>query len=354
MTGGGSAGHVTPNLALIPRLQARGYEVHYIGTKDSIEESLIQKAPGVTFHRVRSGKLRRYFSWQNFTDPFRVIAGYFDASRAIKALKPAALFSKGGFVSVPVVMAGRRRKIPVVLHESDYSPGLANKIAMNFADRMLVTFEDTLTYTKHRGAFTGTPIRPELYQGDRKRGLDFLGFSGEKPVLLCMGGSLGAQRVNDALRRAVPTLTARFDIVHLCGTGKVDPAWNGQSAYRQFEYIGEELPDLFAASDIAVSRAGANSVFEFLAIALPALLIPLPLIASRGDQIQNARYFERKGYAMVLEEEDMTTESIIEAVNALYDGRERFRNAMQHAPNTDGTENVLRAIEAAAQEGPAK
>ena len=343
LTGGGSAGHVTPNLALLPQLLSEGIEVHYIGTADGIERTILSERKDVTYHIISSGKLRRYFSWKNFTDPFRVMRGLFQARRVMREVKPAAVFSKGGFVSVPVVIAAHGKHIPVVTHESDYTPGLANKINAKFADKICVTFEDTLAHVGAKGVHTGTPIRPELYQGDKERGLAFLGFNDKKPVLLIMGGSLGASVVNDAVRAALPKLLISYDIVHLCGKGKVEERLN-QPGYRQFEYVNEELPDVLAATDVVVSRAGANAVFEFLALSKPALLIPLPRSASRGDQILNAGYFARKGFAMVLEQESLTPETLLDAVNDLYDRRLSFIATMSAEPLADGTDEVLAVI----------
>ena len=346
LTGGGSAGHVTPNLALLPQLLAEGIEVHYIGTADGIERTILSERKDVTYHIISSGKLRRYFSWKNFTDPFRVMRGLFQARRVMREVKPAAVFSKGGFVSVPVVIAAHGKHIPVVTHESDYTPGLANKINAKFADRICVTFEDTLAHVGAKGVHTGTPIRPELYQGDKERGLAFLGFDDKKPVLLIMGGSLGASVVNDAVRAALPKLLISYDIVHLCGKGKVEEQLN-QPGYRQFEYVNEALPDVLAATDVVVSRAGANAVLEFLALSKPALLIPLPRSASRGDQILNAGYFARKGFAMVLEQESLTPETLLDAVNDLYDRRLSFIATMSAEPLADGTDEVLAVIRSA-------
>ncbi len=346
LTGGGSAGHVTPNLALLPQLQAEGIEVHYIGTADGIERTIVSERSDITYHVISSGKLRRYFSWKNFTDPFRVLRGMFQARRIMREVKPAAVFSKGGFVSVPVVIAAHGKHIPVVTHESDYTPGLANKINAKFADKICVTFEDTLSHVGAKGVHTGTPIRPELYEGDKERGLSFLGFDDKKPILLVMGGSLGAAVVNDAVRAALPKLLLSYDIVHLCGKGKVEESL-AQPGYRQFEYVNEELPDVFAATDIVVSRAGANAVFEFLALSKPALLIPLPRSASRGDQILNAGYFARKGFAMVLEQESLTPETLLDAVNDLYDRRLSFIATMSAEPLADGTDEVLAVIRSA-------
>ena len=346
LTGGGSAGHVTPNLALLPQLQAEGIEVHYIGTADGIERTIVSERSDITYHVISSGKLRRYFSWKNFTDPFRVLRGMFQARRIMREVKSAAVFSKGGFVSVPVVIAAHGKHIPVVTHESDYTPGLANKINAKFADKICVTFEDTLSHVGAKGVHTGTPIRPELYEGDKERGLSFLGFDDKKPILLVMGGSLGAAAVNDAVRAALPKLLLSYDIVHLCGKGKVEESL-AQPGYRQFEYVNEELPDVFAATDIVVSRAGANAVFEFLALSKPALLIPLPRSASRGDQILNAGYFARKGFAMVLEQESLTPETLLDAVNDLYDRRLSFIATMSAEPLADGTDEVLAVIRSA-------
>jgi len=348
LTGGGSAGHVTPNLALIPQLKAEGVEIHYVGTKDGIEREIIERRGDVRYHAISSGKLRRYFSFKNLTDPFRVLRGIGQAKRLIKELKPDAVFSKGGYVTVPVVMAAKRRKVPVVTHESDYTPGLANRFAARYADRICVTFEDTLSHVGAKGVYTGTPIRPELYGGTAERGRTFLGFSGKKPILLVMGGSLGAQAINEAVRGAVLRLLARYDIVHICGKGKTldnsELAGGTLTGYKQYEFISEEFKDVFAATDVVVSRAGANSVFEFLALAKPALLIPLPRSASRGDQILNAGYFARKGFSMVLDQEDLTSESLLEAVNKLYEGRGKFIDTMKADPLADGTDEVLEVI----------
>ena len=340
LTGGGTAGHVTPNLALIPFLQNEGFCVHYIGMKNSIEESLICACPNVTFHSVRSGKFRRYFSWKNFSDPFRVLAGILDARHIIQTVQPAAIFSKGGFVTVPVAFAAKQLRIPFLLHESDYTPGLANRIAIRSASKVLVTFEDTLPHTRSKGICTGTPIRSELFAGHAQRGKQYLQFFDEKPILLCMGGSQGAVAINHALREALPLLLPRFNIVHLCGASNLDSACSHEG-YRQFEYMQDELPDIMAAADVVVSRAGANSIFEFLAVGLPALLIPLPKSSSRGDQILNAHYFSRKGYASILEQENLTSESLAQAVQSLYANRHQYITTMAQSPQKNGTKNTL-------------
>ena len=345
-TGGGTAGHVTPNIALIERLLAEGWEVHYIGSERGMERDLIAALPQVSYHAISTGKLRRYFSWQNFVDPFRVLRGYAQARRLIREIRPHVVFSKGGFVSVPVVLGAG--KTPVVAHESDFSPGLSNRIACGFTDTVCVTFEDTAPHIPgHKGVFTGTPIRPALYGGDRERARAFTGFSGSRPVLLAMGGSLGAQKLNELLRAALPMLLPKFDIVHLCGRGKLERACN-REGYVQYEYIDAELPDLFALADVVLSRAGANAVFELLALHKPSVLVPLPKTSTRGDQLLNAAYFERKGYAVSLEQDSATPESLCRALEAVYRDRAQYTRAMREDEGTDGTEAILEIIKNAA------
>ncbi|MBQ2110645.1 MAG: undecaprenyldiphospho-muramoylpentapeptide beta-N-acetylglucosaminyltransferase [Clostridia bacterium] len=350
MTGGGSAGHVTPNVALMPKLREAGFEIHYVGTADGIEKKLIAEQKDVVYHEIEAGKLRRYLSLKNLTDPFRVIKGVSQAKKLVRELRPDVVFSKGGFVSVPVVM-GAKRKCPVICHESDYTPGLANKIAARYADTVCVTFEDTLKYTgKKHAVHTGTPIRRELYSGSRERGLAFLGFSGEKPIILVMGGSLGATAINDGVRAALPELGDKFDVVHLCGKGKLDETVSSP-CYRQYEYISAELPDILAATDLVVSRSGANAVFEFLALRKPALFIPLPLEASRGDQILNANYVTGKGYAMQMDQKDVNAKTLVEKINELYERRAEFIAKMERDNTLDGTDKVLEVIKNAAENG---
>lgn len=346
-TGGGSAGHVTPNLALMRALREEGYSIHYIGTQNGIERTLLKDEANIPYHAIHAGKLRRYFSLENVADIFRTLKGIGEARKIVRKIKPDVVFSKGGFVAVPVVI-GARKIAPIVIHESDYTPGLSNRIASRFANTVCVTFEDTLAHTRGKGVFTGTPIRAELYAGDAARGRAMTGFTSAKPVLLMMGGSLGAQAVNDALRAALPRLLKTFQIVHLCGKGKLDEAAS-QPGYVQYEYIGKELPDLMAMADIVLSRAGANAAFEFLALKKPALFIPLPRSASRGDQIVNAAYFAKKGYAAVLEQEAMTPDTLSDSLETLYHNRARYVAAMEAEQHADGTEAVLHQIRRAAE-----
>ncbi len=343
LTGGGTAGHVTPNLALLPVLQAEGWEVVYIGSENGIEKTLMEDA-GVPYYSIATGKLRRYLSKQNITDMFRVVKGVQEATKLLKKLKPDVVFSKGGFVAVPVVLGAKRNKIPVIIHESDITPGLANKIAMPFARVVCTTFPETVQYTKGKGVHTGTPIRKELFAGQKEKGLQRCGFTGEKPVVMLMGGSLGSVKLNDCLREILPNLCKDFDVMHLCGKGHLEPKLQQQTGYCQFEYISEGLSDLFAAADVLISRAGSNSISEFAALQKPHLLIPLSAKASRGDQILNAASYEKQGFAMVLEEERLTANAMEQAVRNLYQNKDKYQKAMAESTQKDGVEAVMAQI----------
>ena len=335
LTGGGTAGHVTPNIALMGRLKEQGYQISYIGSYNGIEKTLIEEL-GIPYYGISSGKLRRYFDLKNFTDPFRVLKGFSEARKLLKQLKPDVVFSKGGFVTVPVVVAAGRLKIPAIIHESDMTPGLANKLCIPSAVKVCCNFPETKAHLPEgKAVVTGTPIRPELLQGDAAKGRAFTGFTSEKPVIMIIGGSLGAQAVNDAVRRILPELLKDFQVFHLCGKGKRDDSKNDLKGYVQYEYIESELADLFAMADIVISRAGANAICELQALKKPNLLIPLSANASRGDQILNARSFEKQGFSMVLEEEAITDEVLLKAIHDLYDHRENYRAAMENAPGQD-------------------
>ena len=335
LTGGGTAGHVTPNIALMGRLKEQGYQISYIGSYNGIEKTLIEEL-GIPYYGISSGKLRRYFDLKNFTDPFRVLKGFSEARKLLKQLKPDVVFSKGGFVTVPVVVAAGRLKIPAIIHESDMTPGLANKLCIPSAVKVCCNFPETKAHLPEgKAVVTGTPIRPELLQGDADKGRAFTGFTSEKPVIMIIGGSLGAQAVNDAVRRILPELLKDFQVVHLCGKGKKDDSKNDLKGYVQYEYIESELSDLFAMADIVISRAGANAICELQALKKPNLLIPLSANASRGDQILNARSFEKQGFSRVLEEEAITDEVLLKAIHDLYAHRETYRAAMENAPGQD-------------------
>lgn len=343
MTGGGTAGHVTPNIALIPKLQEEGWHIEYIGSKSGIEKSLIEKVK-IPYHGIASGKLRRYRSLENLKDPFKVIKGVWESYALLGKIKPNVVFSKGGFVTVPVVLAAKARRIPVIIHESDITPGLANKIASKGAKTICVNFPETLQYVGDKGVLTGTPIREELFKGNAAKGKALCGFKDEKPVLLIMGGSLGAKKINETVRAALKELTTVFNIIHLCGKGNEDTQLLEEKSYKQFEYVNEELPDLFAITDLMLSRAGANALAEIVALGIPSLLIPLSQKASRGDQILNAQSMEKQGYCSVIQEEDLTKEHLIASLNQLYKQRHKYQEAMKNKKGSTGLEEVLKQI----------
>ena len=344
LTGGGTAGHVTPNMALIEYLKQKNYEIAYIGSIDGIEKGLIEGMK-IPYFGISSGKLRRYFSWKNFTDPFRVIKGYFQAKKILKEIEPDVVFSKGGFVAVPVVYAAKKRGIPAVIHESDMTPRLANKLCIKKAAKICCNFEATLSYLPAGKAIhTGTPLRKELFEGSREKGLEINGFTNGLPVLLIVGGSTGAQRVNEAVRHVMPKLLETFQVIHICGKGKTDPDFDHITGLRQYEYVSDDLKDMFAAADIVISRAGANAVAELLALKKPNILIPLS-IGSRGDQVLNAEAFEKNGYSYLLHEEDLNETNLLKAVEIVNNDREKYIAAMETATERDATQIIASMLD---------
>lgn len=345
LTGGGTAGHVTPNIALIPTLKEAGYQISYIGSYNGIERKLIEEL-GIPYYGISSGKLRRYFDPKNFSDPFRVLKGFHEARKLLKQLKPDVVFSKGGFVTVPVVIAAKRCKIPAIIHESDMTPGLANKLCIPSAVKVCCNFPETVSsLPKDKAVLTGTPIRQELLNGNKEAGRQFCGFTADKPVLMIIGGSLGAASVNDHVRKILPELLKDFQVIHLCGKGKMDESLKDTKGYVQYEYIKQELADLFALADIVISRAGANAICELNALKKPNLLIPLSANASRGDQILNARSFERQGYSMVLEEEEITESTLLNSIRELYQNRQSYIDAMSESSHMNSIEKITGLIE---------
>ncbi|MFT5874964.1 MAG: UDP-N-acetylglucosamine--N-acetylmuramyl-(pentapeptide) pyrophosphoryl-undecaprenol N-acetylglucosamine transferase [Clostridium sp.] len=345
MTGGGSAGHVTPNLALIPKLKMLDYEIEYIGTKEGIERKIIE-GENIKYFSISSGKLRRYFDFKNFTDPLKVIKGIFEAKKIIKMQKPDIVFSKGGFVSVPVVLAAYLNKVPVIAHECDITPGLANKVAAPFCTKVCVTFPEALDKIKKgKGVVTGNPIRRELLEGSKIKASEICGFKDKKPVLLIIGGSLGSKIINEAIRTNLEKLILKYNIIHICGNGNFDKALQNKSGYKQFEYTKDELPHLLAGADIVVSRAGANVIFELLALRKPNLLVPLSASASRGDQILNARSFEKSGYSMVIQDEELTPENLEMKIKELYDDRYKYVKNMNSSNTEKSIDLIVELIE---------
>lgn len=347
MTGGGTAGHITPNLALRQALEKEGFQVEYLGRKDSMEYQLVTKA-GIPFLTMNSGRINRSLEPKLLLEtlllPGRVIQGIFQAVRWIKKKHPALIFCKGGFVSFPAAVAGRLTKTPVVLHESDLTPGLANKMCIPFSNVLCTTFEETLQYLpKGKAVYTGSPIRQELSEGVKSRGFQLTGLNEDgKPVLLIVGGSQGAKAINDAVKESLPQILEKFQVVHLYGnkSGYEPPKVEG---YCPLAYAGEELKDLYAMADLILGRAGANSINEFLLLKIPSVLVPLPLDASRGDQILNAKNFEKNGFSFLLLQEEMSQETLLHALTTVYDHRQEYIAAMEGA-GKNGVSEVVRVI----------
>lgn len=348
LTGGGTAGHVTPNIALLPSLQSAGYEASYMGSYDGIEKRLIADFE-IPYYGISTGKFRRYLDLKNFTDPFRVIKGFGEARKYLKTIRPDVVFSKGGFVSVPVVRAAASLGIPCIIHESDMTPGLANKLCIPAAYKVCCNFPETLkTLPADKAILTGSPIRAELGQGSKLAGLNMCGFSFHKPIIMVMGGSLGAANVNRAVREALPLLLENFQVVHLCGKDKMDNLLLNTPGYKQFEYIKSELKDLFAMADIVISRAGANAICELLALKKPNILIPLPAANSRGDQILNAESFEAQGFSIVIKEDELTTQLLTDKVHELFHNRNDYINTMKKSGQLDSIHTIVELINQAA------
>jgi len=344
LTGGGTAGHVTPNIALLPHLKNAGFEVFYIGSYDGIEKRLIADFD-IPYYGIATGKFRRYLDPKNFTDPFRVIKGYREAKRYLKEIKPDVVFSKGGFVSVPVVRAAASLKIPCIIHESDMTPGLANKLCTPVVKKICCNFPETVKMLpEDKAILTGSPIREELSAGNRITGLDMCGFSANKPVIMVIGGSQGSASVNKAVREALPRLLQDFQVVHLCGKEKMDNLLLNTPGYKQFEYLKAELKDIFAIADVVISRAGANAICELLALNKPNILIPLPSSTSRGDQLLNARSFETQGFSIVINEEDLDEDVLVEKVQELYCSRQTYIDAMKQSQQLNSIETIMGLI----------
>ena len=350
VTGGGSAGHVVPTLPVIEALQARNWNISFIGSDSGLEERLV--APlGVRYFGVRPGKLRRYWSFDNVVDAFRVPLSVLQAFRVLGRIRPDVVFSKGGFVAFPVVVAAWIRGIPVVAHESDLSPGLANRLTLPLVASLCVNFDVTRAYAK-RVIHTGTPVRRSLVAGSRERGLIAAGFSGDRPILAVVGGSLGAEHLNRVVREALAALTGVFDVLHVCGAGKIDPSYVGTAGYEQRDFVGEEWGDILAAAAVVVSRSGANSLYELLTLRKPNLLVPLPALASRGDQIENARYAESAGFSMVAAQADLTADVLVDRVTALHRDALSWRQRLQAFVPPDSAGLIVAELEAALKKRP--
>lgn len=344
LTGGGTMGHVTPNLALVPELKKNNYDVYYIGSRNGIEKDKI-KALNIPYYPISAGKLRRYIDFKNFTDIFRIMKGYADALSLMRKIKPDIVFSKGGFVSCPVVWAAWTKRIPVIIHESDMTPGLANKISVPFAKKVCYSFPETKKYLPaDRSVYTGIPIRQELFKGSAEKGLKICGFNDNKPVLMIIGGSQGSASVNRIVRSALDELLTKFNICHICGEGNIDENLLSVKGYKQFGYIDKELPHLFAASSLVISRAGATTLFELLELKKPNILIPLSTGASRGDQILNAESFSKQGFSLVLREEKISKKEFIDAVNKVYNEKNTYIANMSKRSKSSAIDEIINIL----------
>ena len=321
--GGGTAGHVLPAVPVMRALRERGVEIAYMGSAGGLEKRYLQDLEGIRFFGIASGKLRRYWSWRNLTDVIGVLRGIWQSFWLLGRIRPDVIFSKGGHLSFPVVLAGWLRRIPIVAHESDFSPGLANRLAMPLLDVLCTSFPiERPRRLRGELAYTGSPVRPELLAGSAARGRSLLRAPAGRPVVLVTGGSLGADALNAVIAAAAPELVATCCLAHVCGPGKLSGL--DLDGYRQFEFVGEDWGDLLAAADLVVSRAGANTLFELLTLGKPNLLVPLPARASRGDQIENAAFAAGAGFSRVILQEHLDAGALVGAVNDMLAERERW------------------------------
>jgi len=320
LTGGGTGGHTIPNIAIIEELKKHPHvEIKYIGSRNGTDQKLVEKT-GVNFVGIHCGKLRRYFSWLNFVDVFKIPIGIFQVNKILKEFKPDVVFSKGGYVSLPTVIAAHFLGIPIITHESDVVPGLANKIAMRYAKIICISFEETKNHLKPRqlgkAVLTGNPVRESIFNGNIEEGYKFTGMNDFRPIILCMGGSQGAMQINKLIRESLPELLKKFQVVHIAGRGNIDIGVHADG-YKQYEYLDENLKDVYAISGLVISRGGANSLAEIALLKKKAVIIPLSLNASRGDQVDNTRIFVRKfGWSML--SGAVNKSDFINAINMTY------------------------------------
>jgi UDP-N-acetylglucosamine--N-acetylmuramyl-(pentapeptide) pyrophosphoryl-undecaprenol N-acetylglucosamine transferase len=345
LTGGGSAGHVVPNLALIKKFQQEGWRVEYIGSQAGIEKEIIAKLE-MPYYAIVTGKLRRYFSWQNFIDPFKILFGIIQAFILVHKLKPDAVFSKGGFVSFPVVVAAWINRVPVVIHESDLTFGLANKLCSPFADKICVAFPETANQFKNneKVVATGIPIRKEFFSGDAEMGRKICGFDSNKKIILVFGGSLGADQINKVARQLLPEILEQFQIAHVCGTGKIDDGYK-YDGYKQFEYLHEEFPHVLAAANLVISRSGANSIYELIAFRKPSILIPLTKDFSRGDQILNAQYCVEHGYSEAILQEQLIPVFLLKKIEIVEQNHDSMIETIKEFEVLDGVKLIYEIVE---------
>ena len=345
-TGGGSSGHVTPSLPLISSLKNKNIDIFYVGSKKGIEYSII-KTLKIPYYAITVGKLNRYWTWKNLLTPFQLLIGIIQSFLICRKIKPNVIFSKGGFVALPVVIAAKLSGIPVVIHESDLTPGLANRLSFPFAKLICITFPETAKYFNNvsKILLTGMPIRDSLQHGDPERGLKYCGFSDkQKPVLLIMAGGLGSTIVNECIRRLIQPLTEKFQVIHICGKNKSDAAFEEIKDYKQFEYLHDEFADVLASADLVVSRAGATSIYELLALNKPHILLPLSKKASRGDQIDNAKYFAHKGLSQVIYFEEFSDDKLLKILFESYKNLDQLKNQLSQFKQLNATQIIIEKL----------
>ncbi len=340
LTGGGTAGHCIPHLSILPYLKKNFDKIYYIGSANGIEKEIIGKTD-IPYFSINCAKLNRSFTVKNFSIPFKVLSGIIQSGKILDKLQPNVIFSKGGYVSIPVVIASHKRKIPIISHESDYSIGLANKLTSKYCKKILTSFPETAINIKN-GEFTGPPIRSDIFEINKKDAISFFGFNGEKPILLVTGGSLGAKIINDTLRNSLKFLLPKFDILHICGKNNLDNNLE-QKGYVQVEFL-TNMEYALVASDICITRAGSNTLFELMSLKKPCVLIPLPQGISRGDQVLNASYFQKLGLTYVLNQSELTPESLTFAITSVYANRFNITRNFDNRPIKNASQRISEII----------
>ena len=362
LTGGGTAGHVWPhfslfegNNSLAQSFRANQLKVYYVGSHSGMEKDLVTSTqPTWFYHSVSTGKLRRYFSWQNFIDPFKIFLGFLQAFFLILQAKPSVVFSKGGFVSAPIVWAAWLCRVPVVIHESDATSALATKLTMPFAQRALFAFSDAFSKFplkwQSKCLEIGLPVRPSLFQANKQEALAYFKLEPDLKIILIFGGSLGAQSLNAKVFDMLPELIEKYQIIHLTGKNNQKELSDYpnisllKKRYRQYEFLKDEMKLAYAAADLAICRAGASSLFELVAARIPMILIPLGLNASRGDQIINARIFSKKGWAQWIDEQTFQKETAVKLIDSTVSCLEDRKQALTEAPGVESAQNVANLL----------
>jgi len=348
-TGGGTLGHVMPNLPLIEHYQQEGWDVSYIGSKKGEEREKIE-ALGIRYYAIRTGKLRRYFDWQNFLDIFNVVMAIVQSFFILLKIRPNVVFSKGGYVALPPVVGAWLMRVPIVIHESDMTPGLTTKLSKRFAKKVCVSFQNAAKYfEKSKVTWTGLPVRNLVFEANRARGLEVSGFDGTRPILLTFGGSLGAEFLNTMVREQVKNgKLSAYDVINICGREKLDQSMKFDN-YVQFESLADDFLHIMQAADLVITRGGATSLFELLAMQKIHVIVPLSKRASRGDQIHNARYFSELGVSSFIEEEEYTWEAMEQLMTTTLANKNNILDKIEQLEFANATQKVINVIQQAAK-----